>query len=89
MSTTDSASQPQKDEPVSTQVDDTGDSQATEIGDDDVLVTASIAEARRAADGADIEIALDSNRSDINSGRSDDQSRLREPSRMNGSPGRV
>ena len=41
-----------------------------------------------ALDGAGIEIALDSNRSDINSGRSDDQSRLRESSRKNGSPGR-
>ena len=50
--TTDSASQPSEDEPTSTQVDDSGDNQATAVGDDDDLVISSIAKARRTVDGA-------------------------------------
>ena len=74
-----------EDEPTSTQVDDMGDSQATEVGDGTDSEPAAIAS--RAADGARVVIAFNSNRSDANSGRSEDSLRLREPSRTNGSPG--
>ena len=77
----------QKDEPKSTQVDDLGDSQATEIGDYDDLVRPSVV-ASRTVDSAGVVIACNSNRSDANSGRSEDRLKLREPSRKNGSPGR-
>ena len=75
-----------EDEPTLTQVDDIGDSQATEVGNDNELVGPT-AIASYTADRAGIVIALNLNRSDANSGRSEDSLRLREPSRTNGSPG--
>ena len=75
-----------EDEPTSTQVDDMGDSQATEVGDENELVGPT-AIASYTVDRAGIVIALNSNRSDANGGRSEDSLRLREPSRTNGSPG--
>ena len=78
-----------EDEPVSTQVDDLGDSQATLVGDDDeVIAGTSSPLASRAIDGAGIVIAFTSNRSDEDGGRSEDGLQPRGPSRMNGSPGR-
>ena len=69
-----------------TQVDDIGDSQATEVGDDDELVgLAAIASYTAGRTG--IVIAFNSNRSDANGGGSEDRLRLRGPSRTNGSPG--
>ena len=70
-------------------VDDLGDSQATLVGDDDdIEVNASLPLASRTVDGAGVDIAFNSNRSDEDGGRSEDSSQPRGPSRMNGSPGR-
>ena len=77
-----------EDEPTSTQVDDTGDSQATLVGDDIEIVDTSSTLVSRTVDGAGVEIAFNSNRSDADGGRSEEGSQPRGPSRMNGSPGR-
>ena len=71
-----------------TQVDDLGDSQATLVGDDTEIVDTSSPLVSRTVDGAGVDIAFNSNRSDEDGGRSEDSSQPRGPSRMNGSPGR-
>ena len=83
-----STSQSVADEPTLTQVDDLGDSQATLVGDDTDTVDTSSPLASRTVDGAGVDIAFNSNRSDEESGRSEDRLQLRGPSRTNGSPGR-
>ena len=84
-----SASDESEDAPTLTQVDDLGDSQATLVGEDDAeLVNASLPLVSRTVDNAGVVIAFNSNRSDEDSGRSEDRSQPRGPSRMNGSPGR-
>ena len=75
------------DELTSTQVD-TGDSQTTDVGDGGDIAEVDGPTVSRRVDGSGLVIAFKSNRSDDDSGRSDDRLQLREPSRMNGSPGR-
>ena len=75
------------DELTLTQVD-TGDSQTTDVGDGGDIAEVDGPTVSRRVDGSGLVIAFNSNRSDEESGRSEDRLQLRGPSRKNGSPGR-
>ena len=73
--------------PALTQVD-IGDSQTTDVGDGGDIAEVDGPTVSRRVDGSGLVIAFNSNRSDEESGQSEDRLQLRGPSRTNGSPGR-
>ena len=75
------------DELTLTQVD-IGDSQTTDIGDGGDIAEVDGPTVSRRVDDSGLVIAFNSNRSDEESGRSEDRPQLCGPSRTNGSPGR-